>query len=84
MEEETQEIRNYLRSALVKAIEEKYEFGFLEALCSDCGVEFGELIYDPCLDRYVNLKIDGEPQFKAKYASLFITSWKILFGEQNE
>ena len=79
MKEETREIREYLRSALVKAIEEKYEFGFLEDLCSDCDIEFDELIYDPCLDQYINLRTDGEPQFKAKYASLFLTSWKILF-----
>ncbi len=83
MEEGKQEIKNYLRSALVKAIEEKYEFGFLEKLCEDCAIEFGEPIYDPCLERYINFRKEGEPQFRAKYASLFITSWNILFEEKH-
>ena len=74
-----QDTREYLRHALVEAIKEKYEFGFLEDLCYEYEIEFDELIYDPCLDRYISLRLDGESQFKSKYASLFITSWKILY-----
>ena len=77
-----QDIREYLRVSLVDVIKEKYEFGFLEDLCYECKIEFGELIYDSCLDKYIGLRIDGESQFKAKYAALFLASWRILYDRQ--
>ena len=77
--ETEQDFREYLRVTLIDVIKEKYEFGFLEELCLECKIIFNEKVYDSCLDKYISLRIDGELEFKAKYAALFLASWKILY-----
>jgi len=81
MEEEQEKlIRDELRNSLVIAINNNYEFYFLEELCDGCDIAFNENVYNPCLDRYITLRKEGEDQFKSKYAALFLTSWKLLTG----
>lgn len=73
--------KELLRYSIVNAINQGKEFSYLEQLAKNNHMHFDESIIDYCLDRYILLRREGENKFKSKYASMFITSWRILFDE---
>jgi len=71
-------LKNKIREEIVFAINNKLEFYYLEKLCEAKKIYFGDKIINHCLDRYVNLRKDGDDMFKSKYAAMFGTVLRII------
>jgi len=74
-----QEVKEYLTKNLVKTIQRGKEFEFLEKLCNENKLYFGQDIIDYCLDIYLDEISIGSEKFKSKYTAMWKTSWYIYF-----
>ena len=74
------QVKEFLSKSIVNSINKKIEFIYLEEMANVNKKPFDNDLINYCLDKYIELRKQGEENFKSKYASMWVTAWKILYG----